>query len=171
MDAAAVAALTGDGDLAELGVAPADRPPILALATRLRAGDGSDGGGRVDCVGPLAGLVFSVDNADTLDVDDALSFEFDYAGPVSLGGGGAGAGGAGGVCCAGVCRVGVHIADVASRLPCGSPLFAWAKQRASSAYHGGVREDGEDHGSVPMLPPELAHGELSLNQVLRRAFV
>jgi exoribonuclease R len=90
----------------------------------------------------LADFTFSVDNVDTRDVDDALSVEFMEGGNV---------------------RLGIHIADVASRVPVNSSLFLWAKERVSSAYHGGVNED--DHGSVPMLPPQLAHGELSLNQV------
>jgi hypothetical protein len=41
----------------------------------------------------------------------------------------------------------------------------WFQVRASSAYHGGISDDHSDSGSVPMLPPDLAHGELSLNQV------
>lgn len=89
----------------------------------------------------LAEFTFSIDNEETKDVDDALSVEFmdDKV------------------------RLGIHISDVASRIPIASPLFEWAKNRVSSAYHGGVEED--DGGSVPMLPPQLAHGELSLNQV------
>ncbi|KAJ1630729.1 hypothetical protein T492DRAFT_839785 [Pavlovales sp. CCMP2436] len=90
--------------------------------------------------------VFSVDNESTRDIDDALSFEFDGA--------------------AG-CTIGIHVADVASRIPCTSPLFAWARARASSAYHGGIGGESES-GSVPMLPPALAHDELSLNQGERR---
>ena len=45
-------------------------------------------------------------------------------------------------------------------------LLLWAQARASSAYHsgiGGAYSDGLGGGSVPMLPPELAHGTLSLN--------
>ena len=53
-------------------------------------------------------------------------------------------------------------------MPCASVLFGWASTRGGSAYHGGL-EDGEHHGgSVPMMPPELAHDELSLNQGVPR---
>jgi hypothetical protein len=169
MDMEALAALArqsekeggGLGCFEGLGVETKDFPKLAAAAAEAASSSGGGGGGgggaaasvvvgggsssRVDCRGPLSSLVFSVDNADTMDVDDALSFEFDYQGK------------------AGVVRMGIHIADVASRIPCSSPLFAWAKARASSCYHGGVGED--DHGSVPMLPHELAHGDLSLNQV------
>ena len=37
-----------------------------------------------------------------------------------------------------VVPVGVHVADVASRVACGSALFAWAAERGASAYFGGV---------------------------------
>ena len=57
--------------------------------------------------------VFSVDNAGTRDIDDALSFEWAADGSS--------------------CTVGVHVADVASRVPCGSALFAWAAERGASA--------------------------------------
>ena len=97
---------------------------------------------RLDC---LSLDTVSIDNASTLDIDDALSFAL------------AGCGG----------TIGIHVADVASRMACDSPLFRWAKERGGSAYHSGVAgEEGQGGpgGSVPMLPPELAHGELSLNQ-------
>ena len=101
--------------------------------------------------------VFSIDNASTRDIDDALSFEFD--GPKA--------------------RIGIHVADVASRVPVSSPLFQWALQRGGSAYHSGLvmqedaKTEGEapksyEGGSVPMLPTELAHDELSLNQGVPR---
>ena len=70
--------------------------------------------------------------------------------------------------CGKLATIGIHVADVASRMACDSPLFSWAKERGGSAYHSGVPgEEGQGGpgGSVPMLPPELAHGELSLNQV------
>ena len=54
------------------------------------------------------------------------------------------------------CSLGIHVADVASRLPCASPLFLWARERGGSAYHSGVGgEEAQGGGSVPMLPPEL----------------
>mmetsp|Transcript_15421 Transcript_15421/g.23190 ORF Transcript_15421/g.23190 Transcript_15421/m.23190 type:complete len:1435 (-) Transcript_15421:1365-5669(-) len=82
--------------------------------------------------------VFSVDNAGTRDIDDALSFEIKEDTKV----------------------LGIHVADVASRIAVNSVLFSWAQERASSAY-------SMEH-SVPMLPPELAHDELSLNQGVER---
>ena len=57
-------------------------------------------------------------------MDDALSVEFDFGGR------------------AGRARVGIHIADVASRVPCASPLFAWAK--VTDLGLGCVLAGGED---------------------------
>ena len=34
--------------------------------------------------------------------------------------------------------LGIHIADVAAHIACGSTLFEWAHARAGSAYHGGI---------------------------------
>jgi len=90
--------------------------------------------------------LFSVDNASTRDVDDALSLSPIKDGKRTLG---------------------VHIADVASRITPDSALYEWARARASSAYNSGVYGDDDvttGGSSVPMLPPELAHDELSLNQ-------
>ena len=50
--------------------------------------------------------VFSVDNEGTRDIDDALSFEWDETPGASA------------------CTIGVHVADVASRVSCDPPLFA-----------------------------------------------
>lgn len=50
-------------------------------------------------------------------------------------------------------RVGVHITDLTRRLPLA--WLEWTKSRVSSAYW--------ETGTKPMLPPLLAHGELSLN--------
>ena len=141
------------------GVKPCRYPAEEAWA--LRPAD-AEAGGRLDCTHLR---VFSVDNASTRDIDDALSLEL--------------AAGVADACPADDARatsewaagvsgtLGVHVADVASRVPCDSPLFAWAFGRASSCYHGGVDGEGPG-GSVPMLPPELAHGELSLNEGARR---
>jgi len=90
--------------------------------------------------------VFSIDNASTRDIDDALSFEFSGPGDMAT------------------CRIGIHVADVAALVPTNSPLFEWARARATSAYHQGPSDDGVGGGSVPMLPPQLAHGALSLNE-------
>eukprot|EP00960_Hanusia_phi_P005756 166715-Hanusia_phi.AAC.1 len=37
----------------------------------------------------------------------------------------------------GNCKLGIHVSDVASRIRGESQLFAWARERASSAYHHG----------------------------------
>ena len=91
----------------------------------------------------------SIDNASTRDVDDALSLHEENGRTI----------------------LGVHIADVACRIPAGSPLDVWALERAASAYNSGV-DTGEEYtsgsSSVPMLPPQLAHDELSLNQDVDR---
>jgi len=165
MDVESLAAL-GQSDAAELGVQTQDLPALGALVKQARSGSLSqvapgtslsssspeEPSSREDCRA-LAPLVFSVDGASTRDVDDALSFEFDRKNTDD------------GTTTTSTVRLGVHIADVASRVPCSSPLFAWARARASSCYHGGVASEGVEGGSVPMLPPELAHGELSLNEV------
>ncbi|EKX40369.1 hypothetical protein GUITHDRAFT_142863 [Guillardia theta CCMP2712] len=156
---------------------------------------------REDCTNLF---VFSIDNASTRDIDDALSVEFDdepsaehvesdfnalqleqeevqqgewscqvctflnesgavqcsmcetkrslLAGPADV------------PLVSGNCKLGIHVSDVASRIGGESGLFSWAKERASSAYHHGPVDDGSKDGSVPMLPPTLAHGVLSLNE-------
>lgn len=80
----------------------------------------------------------TIDNASTQDRDDALSWHPD------------GEDGAG--------RLGIHITEVAARLP--ANLRSWALQRGSSAYW--VNPEG-DASSTPMLPPNLAHEVFSLN--------
>lgn len=170
MDVESLAAL-GQSDAAELGVQTQDLPALGELVKQARSGTltqalqaGAPSSSsfeelpsREDCRA-LAPLVFSVDGASTRDVDDALSFEFDRKNADN------------GAALTTV-RLGVHIADVASRIPCSSPLFAWARARASSCYHGGVASEGVEGGSVPMLPPELAHGELSLNEVREKCSI
>ncbi|KAH8065994.1 hypothetical protein JL722_387 [Aureococcus anophagefferens] len=107
--------------------------------------------GRVDA---REQVVFSVDNASTRDIDDALSLSDPEGGRRILG---------------------IHVADVAARIPAGSELYEWARLRASSAYNSGVFTTDPDAdyatqggSSVPMLPPELAHDELSLNEGVDR---
>ena len=58
--------------------------------------------------------MLSIDNASTRDIDDALSFEFVQGDDMPT------------------CRIGIHVADVAARVPTISPLFEWARLRASS---------------------------------------
>lgn len=83
--------------------------------------------------------VFSVDNEGTRDIDDALSMREEADGKLVLG---------------------IHVADVASRISVESALFEWSRDRGASAY--------DASGSVPMLPPQLAHDELSLNEGMPR---
>lgn len=129
IDLEAFASMLGDGDYHDVGVTDhADIGALKAIALGLRAEAGAaeaTGAPAAACVssGALTAAaaprgaradcrhldVFSVDNASTRDVDDALSFDFTAGSPRV--------------------RVGIHIADVASRLPCSSPLFKWAKVR------------------------------------------
>jgi hypothetical protein len=118
---------------------------------------------RVD-IRHLKKYTFSIDNEDTKDVDDALSVEFNEDGSV---------------------RLGIHIADVASHIPCHSKLFQWAQMRAASVYFDEMKpsspksslsaacNDDEENidlygSSCPMLPHSLAHDHLSLNQDVER---
>jgi exoribonuclease R len=141
---------------------PPAGPPGLSLPPGC-SGDST----RIDCTHLHC---LSVDNASTRDIDDAIS--------IQVGEGEAGTGG--------TVTLGIHIADVAAHVPCGSTLFEWAFARAGSAYHGGIvgglpvgssgvpsaPVDPPDPslcgGSVPMLPPELAHGSFSLNEGVPR---
>ncbi|KAL3906858.1 MAG: hypothetical protein SGPRY_010390 [Prymnesium sp.] len=66
-------------------------------------------------------------------------------------------------------ELGIHVADVAARIPPTSPLFQWAAERCASTYHSGITDEGG--GSVPMLPPQLAHDELSLNEGVDRCAI
>ena len=181
------------------GIKPCRYPPqeqwhLKGMAT---TGGASDGAAplppceddRLDCTHLHC---MSVDNASTRDIDDAISIEVgDASSPQTVQDG--------------CVTLGIHIADVAAHIVCGSTLFDWAFQRASSAYHRGIVGDyvataadgtvsgqgaareshdftaeGSDRksleaidpslrgGSVPMLPPDLAHGTLSLNEGVAR---
>ncbi|MFC1706241.1 ribonuclease catalytic domain-containing protein, partial [Planctomycetota bacterium] len=84
----------------------------------------------------------TVDNKDTRDRDDAVSFE-------PLGDGGY--------------RIGVHIADPTASVPMGSPLDDEAIRRGTSIYLA--------TGRYPMLPPELSDDAVSLNAGKDRAAI
>lgn len=78
-------------------------------------------------------LAFSIDDASTRDIDDALSCEVLEDGGF---------------------RVGVHIADPSARVPAGCELDAEARARGTSVYL--------PTGNFPMFSPELSHGLMSL---------
>lgn len=80
---------------------------------------------------------YTVDGPCTLDRDDALSYHEEN----------------------GVFTIGIHICDVTYVIT--PELYAWAHQRGASAYWTEIQNGMET--SKPMLPPPLAHEQLSLN--------
>jgi exoribonuclease-2 len=74
----------------------------------------------------------TIDDDDTLDIDDGLSLEEGPSGP----------------------RLWIHVADPGRLVPEGSPLDLEARRRGTSLYLA--------QGNLPMFPVALAHGPLSL---------
>jgi len=110
--------------------------PVLAEAEALPgevapAGRNGEGRGRLDLTGET---VFTIDDAEARDLDDAVSLS---AGPD------------------GRWRLGVHIADVAYYVPEGSSLDLEALRRGTSVYLV--------DRVLPMFPPRLSSGIASLH--------
>jgi exoribonuclease-2 len=99
---------------------------LLAMATQPCPGDGA----RRDLTALRS---VTIDDEDTLDIDDGLALE-------TLDGGRA--------------RIWIHVADPGRLVAEGSPLDLEARRRATSLYLAG--------GNLPMFPLELASGPFSL---------
>ena len=84
--------------------------------------------------------VVTIDDADTQDIDDGLGLEWLVDGTP---------------------RLWIHIADPGRLVEPGTPLDHEARRRASSLYLAG--------GNLPMFPPQLAHGPMSLRSGSRCA--
>jgi len=115
-------------------------PQLLEEADQLVAqahlsfpGDGE----RVDRCGQR---VVTIDDDDTLDIDDGLALETTADGRQ---------------------RLWIHIADPGRLVAAGTPLDLEARRRGTSLYLAG--------GNLPMFPPQLAHGPMSLRRGERSA--
>jgi len=84
--------------------------------------------------------VITIDDDDTLDIDDGLALETTAEGQQ---------------------RLWIHIADPGRLVTAGSPLDLEARRRGASLYLA--------RGNLPMFPPQLAHGPMSLRRGERSA--
>ena len=106
---------------------------LVAQAHLPFPGDGE----RVDRCGQR---VVTIDDDDTLDIDDGLALETTAEGRQ---------------------RLWIHIADPGRLVAAGSPLDLEARRRGTSLYLA--------RGNLPMFPPQLAHGPMSLRRGERSA--
>jgi exoribonuclease-2 len=84
--------------------------------------------------------VVTIDDDDTLDIDDGLALETTAEGRQ---------------------RLWIHIADPGRLVAAGTPLDLEARRRGTSLYLA--------RGNLPMFPPQLAHGPMSLRRGERSA--
>lgn len=108
-----------------------DFPEEVLSEARSLPGEVADISGRLDLTDKI---IFTIDGADTKDIDDAVSIE-------KVGD---------------MWRLGVHIADVSHYVKPHSPLDAEARKRGTSVYLTNM--------VIPMLPTKLSNGICSLNE-------
>ena len=110
-------------------------PELLAEADRLVAAAASPMASDVGRLDLTHQRLLTIDDEETQDIDDGLAIEWrEGQSP----------------------RLWIHIADPGRLVQAGSPLDLEARRRASSLYLA--------RGSLPMFPPQLAHGPMSLRQ-------
>ena len=110
-------------------------PELLAEADRLVAAANGPMPSDVGRLNLTHQRLLTIDDEDTQDIDDGLAIEWREGHPP---------------------RLWVHIADPGRLVQAGSPLDLEARRRASSLYLA--------RGSLPMFPPQLAHGPMGLRQ-------
>ncbi len=110
-------------------------PELLAEADRLVAAANGPMPSDVGRLDLTHQRLLTIDDEDTQDIDDGLAIEWREGHPP---------------------RLWIHIADPGRLVQAGSPLDLEARRRASSLYLA--------QGSLPMFPPQLAHGPMGLRQ-------